>query len=233
MVLMLGVLIYLRFSTQPTSPSPVAEESAGNKTLDKPLGVGSYEERLKIVEDSLTLIAKKIGAGSGTAPTKTPSTGSDNERIKALEDNLASLQKQLDSLKQPTIVPAPPSSTNKSTPLYIPVGSGGSTTDQSWVSMDSYVIVLDPADYPNYSSMQLEVIARLVAQAGTGYARLYNTTDNSALTLSETSTTLDKYSLMSSLVFKLPAGKKTYQLQLKTDKGFELSIQLARIKVNF
>ena len=228
-VVMLGLLLYLRFHRESASPNLRGQtNTSGQSTLLPSLETSPPDnlgDRLLAVEESISLLAKRV---TNTAPASAPSS-SDN-RVKALEDSVASLQKELDQLKT---TPAPTQTTFKSLPIYIPLGSGSSSTSQDWSLIEGYQVSLDPGDYPGYSGIQLEVTAKLAQAAGTGYVRLYNATDNSAVSSSDASTTAASYALATSGGFKLALGRKTYQLQLKTSQGFEFYIQTARLKVSF
>lgn len=227
--LMISGLVFLRLrqvGETDVKKTPVASQGASLLVTNV-----SLEQRVKTLEDSIILIAQRIGGStSQQILDKTTTSTSSDFKIKALEENIVSLQKQIDALKQTSSTPA--LSTGKNV-IYIPFGSGGSTTDSNWVTFDTYQVSLDPADFPGYSGMQLEVTGKLIQAVGSGYARLYNSTDSQAITSSDVSTASDTYQVVSSTGFKLPSGRKTYQLQVKTDKNFEFYLQTARIKVSF
>lgn len=153
-------------------------------------------------------------------------------RVKSLESAVTSLQTQLNQQNQTTQTTTTQTASKKS-PVYIPLGSGGQWNDQNWFALTSYEASIDPAEYEGYLSMQLEVNMRLVQAAGKAYARLYNVTDGSEIASSEVSTESDKSVLLTSTSFKLPAGRKTYRLQVKSTYGFNIELQTARIKVSF
>lgn len=165
-------------------------------------------------------------------PTPVPTTigapGTPDPRVAVLESAVTELKARISTLENAT--PAPVIASGKST-VYIPLGSGGSSGDKNWLSNDNYGATIDPAEYPGYSTMQLEVNFRMVQKSGTAYARLYNVTDANAK--EQVSTTLDSFSWQTSFGFTLPAGKKTYTLQTKSSEGAEIQLQSARIKVNF
>lgn len=182
----------------------------------------SLEGKVKALEDSIVSIKADLKTSPGFSPR--PSTDFE-ARIKALEQDVAKLKNQNVS----TAYTAPASKP----PLYIPLGSGGiESTDQNWYSLDNYSATIDTQEYPGMKSISLEVNMKLNQTSGAGYARLYNITDNSAITY-EASTTSDKYSWVTTSAFNLPSGKKTYQLQVKSGTGTIVYIQSARIKVNF
>ena len=81
--------------------------------------------------------------------------------------------------------------------------------------------------------MQLEANFRLTEAAGTGSIRLYNVTDGSVVSSSQLDTTGTAFGVQTSGSFKLPAGQKTYTIQVKSTSSKDIFVQSARIKVNF
>ncbi|MBI2085962.1 hypothetical protein HYT74_01330 [Candidatus Daviesbacteria bacterium] len=157
-------------------------------------------------------------------------SSSADSKIKDLESTIIDLKTRIAVLEKAT--PAPAVSSAKY-PLYIPLGSGGGPWDnQNWESLAEYQISINTDNYSGYSSMQLEANFRLTEAAGIGSVRLYNITDNSAIS-SELSTTSTSFGSQTSATFKLPSGQKTYSIQIKSTQGKTLFVQSARIKVNF
>lgn len=181
------------------------------KPLQKP---DNLEERVKALENSMVSIRANLA-------NPKPSVGYES-RITALEKDVAQFKNQT------TQTPQTPSKS----PSYIPLGSGGTAGDKGWYSVPGYEVLIDPADYPGYSGMQLEVNFRLAEKSGIGYARLYNQTDNLSVG-GELSSGSDSFTLQSTSSFKLPSGKKIYRLQVKNTEGVNLEVQNARIKVNY
>lgn len=226
-ILILSTLIYFRFfrfNEVAKSAPPISSDADSSEDL---------KSRLTTLEESLGLVTRKLTEGNNqsvSAPaSKTQSPPPVTEaRVKAIEDSLAALKIKVDQ-----ITPAPAQTSSTQPTLYIPLGSGGSSSDRNWVSIDSYQVELDSGSYPGYSGMQFEVAMKLNESVGTANARFYNSTDSSAVSYSDVSTTSDKNKWLTSLSFKLPAGKKTYKLQLQSTQGYEISLQSARIKVSF
>ena len=162
-----------------------------------------------------------------SSSAQTGSSNSLDARLANVEAAITELKARVSSLEKVT----PPATSSKST-VYIPLGAGGYWTDIDWHTLTEYEASLNPDNYPGYSGMNLEVNFRLVDSSGTGSVRLYNVTDNSAVS-SQMNTTSTTFSLFSTSSFKLPAGTKTYRLQVKSTERKELHIQSARIKVNF
>lgn len=183
------------------------------------------EPKVKALEDAIVSLRGDVAgmrSSAGSSPAPQPRTDYDG-RIKALEQAVADLKNQ-------TAVSV--SSVPQKSPLYIPLGSGGSAGDRDWHNMPGYEVSIDVADYPGYSGMQTEVNFRMTEVAGVGMARLYNQTDKEAVG-GEVNIASEKFGLKNSSSFKLPAGRKTYSLQIKSTYGANLEIQSARIKVSF
>ncbi|MCL5784483.1 MAG: hypothetical protein M1142_03975 [Patescibacteria group bacterium] len=229
--LMISVLVYIRFFK---ISQPITTPQASSVSYTPTTGA-TDKERIQALEDAVMTIAKQINkmqtsGGSGTS--------SDLEnRVKFLEDQVAILQRQQSNgeVTGTTITPVPTASpvSQKQPALYIPLGTGGSSTGSDWTTINTYKITLDPADYPGYSSMQLELSLRVYQGNGKAFARLINSDDGLAVLLSEVSTTFGDYTWVTSSPFTLSSGKKNYKVQLKSLTGYEAGIQNARIKVNF
>lgn len=192
------------------------------------------------VTDSLTKPTETTKPGSlstGSAGLKLlTDDSSPDQKIKALETAIADLQsriKQLESQTTKVITPPQSSTSTSKSPLYIPLGSGGSLSDQNWTSLAGYVVTLDPATYQGYISMNLEATMRLNQPGGSVKARLFNVTDNSAVGSSEVSISTTDFFLSSSTGFTIASGNKTYQMQVQSTSGTLFFIQSARVKVNF
>ncbi|MBI2329904.1 hypothetical protein HYU94_00745 [Candidatus Daviesbacteria bacterium] len=180
------------------------------------------------VEVPKTLPAVTVSPAPITTPIPTGAPSVLDPGVAALESAVADLKTRVESLEKGTTVSP---GTTKSSTAYIPLGTGGGGADKGWVSINSYGATIDPAEYPGYSTMQLEVNLRLTQKVGTAYARLYNSTDQTAK--EQVSTTSDSFSWQSSTGFTLPSGKKSYTLQMKSTDGTDVQLQSARIKVNF
>lgn len=155
------------------------------------------------------------------------------ERVKNLEAQATDLKARVSALESRGTTTTAQTTAAKQAPLYIPVGSGQvSFADQNWTSLGTYQVQIDTGQYSGYKSMQLEVNLRLNQPGGAVYARLYNSSDNSAIS-SEVSSPSTSSTLITSATFTLPSGQKTYILQAKSSAGTQAFIETARIKVNF
>lgn len=161
------------------------------------------------------------------SPQASISSSSDS-KIKDLESTVVDLKARIAVLEKPTV-----SSSVAKAPLYIPLGaSGGPWLYADWTSLNEYQVSINPDNYADYSSMQMEVNFRIIGSPGKGYVRLYNLTDNSSVA-SEISTINSSFSILNSATFKLTGGQKLYTIQAKSTESKDLYIQSARIKVNF
>lgn len=224
-ILIIGVLSYRHFLAPKiikNQPSIQTATEAGVQTADG--------GRFKSLEEKV----QKLGEITQVAQSTTI-----YDLVKNLEKAVEDLKSRVSKLEQTPPPPQPPqqpqatqSPTNKA-PLYIPLGSSGATQALDWTSISSNEVVIDPADYATYSNMYLELSLRAFQGNGKAHARLFNKTDGTALISSEVSTSNQDYTLLTSSGFKLPSGKKTYILQLKSLTGYEATAQFARIKVTF
>ena len=232
-LLIVGTFFYLRSRMEPAK-TPATYQAV---TVQKVPDDATPEEKIRILEQSVQLLAVEIGkintALSSSADNDSASALVET-RLKNLETSVNSLKTDVASLKSPVSQSSQtvPTSSKKS-PEYIPLSSGGTTADKNYYTMGGYQVSIDPSDYPNYTSMQLEATLNFNEAVGTINARLYNSTDGSAVSNSNVSTSATTAALLSSTGFTLVSGKKTYVLQVQSTQGYQANIQSARIRVNF
>lgn len=230
-ILIIAGLGYWRFVASTKTVTPEADSQMQDLSpveVPKTLPGATTEDRIRSLEDTVIKLVPQV---NGLKPSSSPAASNLDSRLVAAEAALTELKARISALEKTT--PAPASSGSKS-PLYIPLGaSGGPWNDSNWFTLNEYQASINPDNYSGYSSMQLEVNFRMGEAANTGYARLYNISDSSAISLSDVSTTSSTFGLQTSSTFKLPSGQKTYTIQIKSGTGKELFVQSARIKVNF
>lgn len=225
LVMVAGGVIWWR-NSQSFVPTPKVNQTAsllpsGSSSANKDL-----EERLRIIEEAILALSQKIDALSGQpTPPKSSTAYNWETRLRVLEDKVAQLQTQLG-----TQIQAP---TTSKSPLYIPLGWTGSLTNRDWTTLTGQETLINPDDYPGYTSMQFEANLKVYQGNGKTYAQLFNNTDGLAIIPSEISATGENYTWVQSSTFTLPKGKKTYRVQLKSATGYDAIIGDARIKVNF
>lgn len=213
-------------STKQSLTTPKTEQTAAQKGLmevPKSLPAASLDDRVKSLEDSVNKLIVQLNLLK-TSPQPTSSSTSALDDVQSATTELKARVSALE--KTPAVV-----TSSKST-VYIPLGAGGSWGAQDWYTLSEYEVSLDPSSFPGYTSMNLEVNFRLTEAAGTASIRLYNVTDNSAMS-GQVDTTSTNYSLQTTSSFNLPAGKKTYRLQVKSSQSTNMYVQFARIRVNF
>lgn len=223
-----GWVVYANYKSSHLE-SPTEQSREIQEPVEVPKTLPDQTPQGKDKTSGLDTTSKTTSDSKNSTPSQIlPSSSSLDTKVAALETVVNDLKIKVANLEKAT--PAPISSSK--TTVYIPLGSGGFWGNSDWYSLSEYEILLDPANYPGYTGMQLEVIFRLTEASGTGYVRLFNVIDNSA-TSSEVSTTSTSFGLKTTSSFTLPGGTKTYRLQIKSSGGKDLYIQSARIKVNF
>lgn len=225
-VLLIAGLGYWRYTAikQSITPTPTQVDVQPIE-VPKTLPNASVDDRIQNLENTISKLVTQINA------LKTQPAPSSNTQLNNIEASVTDLKIRVSALEKAT--PAPSQTTSQQAVVYIPLGSGGGPWgNQDWYTTLEYQITLDPANYPGYTGMYLEVTFKLSEQAGTGSVRLYNKTDSTA-TSSQVDTTVSAHTLFTTSSFKLASGSKTYALQVKSTQGKDLFIQNARIRVNF
>lgn len=216
-------LVFMRSNTQ--SPKEVP------KTLSVTSPFSNDEEESSSASELAAQLSKPL-----------PSNADSNTKISLLENKIKALEtsniqlatriSKLESIDSATTLTTPASTTsNSKAPQYIyPLGYGSSTTKTDWTEITTLSVVIDPALYSGYSSMQLEGFIRVRDGNGRAYARLYS--NGLAIVPSEISTTSWQNTWISSNTFTV-SSKKTYTFQVKSLTGYEAFIEDARIKINY
>lgn len=225
--------------TLTTSSEEKIEVIEGPVEVPKTLPNATLEERVTVLEETLVKLINSVNAmkaqtskSQASQSQSSSSNSSSSSTSRSADAAITELKARVSALESATPAPAATSNTSKSV-IYIPLGSGGGPwANTDWYSLSEYEISLDPANYPGYTGMVLEVTFRLVEAAGTGSVRLYNVSSSTAAS-GQLDTTSSSYELKSSSSFTLPSGVKTYRLQIKSSSNKDLYIQSARIKVNF
>lgn len=221
-VLILGALGYWRYVSQKSVlTAPQTSQQDGPVEVPKTLPTSNSD--------------------SSIIPTPTPKTQSSpvssaasDTRLNALDAQVTELKARVSALEKTTTTTTNTNTNSSSskTTIYIPLGSGGNWSNIEWTTFPEYEISLNPSNFPGYSSMSLEVTFRVDDPSGTASIRLYNVSDNYAIS-SQLDTASSTFVLQSTSSFTLASGTKTYRIQAKTSGGKALFIQTARIKVTF
>ena len=231
-----GYLLIKRSQIQPTPVIKQLTEISGQTNVNSFAPISS-SDRIKILEDAVIVLAKKI---NGETKSTSATTGVDS-RVSSLEDKVTALQRQISQL-QPgvplaptaTVTQTPVVSTSiKQAPSYIPLGWVASSSAFDWTTVTTPSIIIDTNDYPGYTSAVFEVFLMPYQGNGKAYARLNDATASQAIGGSEVSVSAIDFTWVSSSNFSLSSGKKTYNMQLKTTTGYASTVQNARIKIIF
>lgn len=231
--IVIGAIIYFAFfyKQQVTSVALSGFDSAPYQTQ-----IDTLKQRVSDLENKqsgLTPNNSSTNSKSSPAPTINPSDL--GTRVTNIEKTLSDLQVKVALLQQasPALSTQVQTSSANKYPVYIPLGTGGQLGDKNWNTTGTYQVTIDSANYSGYKNMQLEVNAQMIQSGGQANFRVFNKTDNSAVSGSDTSTTSTSYVWISSNGFTLSSGSKTYILQIQSTEGVNTNIQSARIKVNF
>lgn len=212
-----------------TTETQVAELKEALLFLAKEVGTVKSASSKSNIDDSSSSFSRV--SSPNLAGSLTSNSADLIIRIKSLEDKVLALEQKIGTTASPS--PSTSTTVTKFPTQYIPLGIDSQTNDQNGVALDNYEINLDPAEFPGYTSMQLEVTLKLSEASGTLSSSLYNYTDRSEIQYSSVSTTSTNYLSLVSSTFKLPAGKKVYRIWAKSTNGFLGYIQSARLKVNY
>lgn len=234
LVIFVGGYLWVRNSqTQPTSKTTQLKQISGQTvTNTDTFAPVSSDDRLKILEDAVVVLAKKINGGAGLADSNSALAA----RVSSLEDKVTSLQRQVSQTQSgSSVAPAAQTSTStvKQSPVYIPLGWVATSSVMDWTTISSQSVVIDTNDYPGMVSAQFEARIGNYQGNGTAYARLINTTNGNPILGSAVSANGIDYTWAASGTFSLTSGKNTYAVQLKTNTGYNAQIADAHIKINF
>lgn len=230
-VIFVGGRLFLS-SRSLSSPSAVTNVLTQTATAPKTATTSAtLDQRIAELEFSVSDLLKQI---KGLTPSSsTQVSGNLEVRVKTLETSMADLVNRVTALEQKgTTTTSSTTTITSKAPSYIPLGWSGSSNSTNWTSISGQEFIINTSDYPGYTSMQFEVSLRIF-QNGQSFARLEDKDAGTSILSSEVSTTSQSYTWVTSSSFQLPAGSKTYRLQLKSLTGYSADVQNARIKVNF
>lgn len=192
----------------------------------------SEAERVRNLELAVAGIVAQIKSSSTTPSSSTPVTA--ESRLKLLETTVADLQARVKTLEITKNITVTPTTTTTSKPsTYIPLGWSGTTTSSDWTSITSSEMSFNPNDFSGITSINFGATIKTSSSGGRAYVRIYNQTDNSVVSTSETSTDATVYTGALSGKFNLPSGRKTYYLQIKSTDNYQALVQDAWISVNY
>ncbi len=232
--LIIGAAIYLIFFKLSPQKIPTQVNLEGFNISPN----ASLNDRVANLEKAVNILAKQAIKNSGTGEKF---AGTQDVLDNSIEGRLTVLENTVNNLSPGAISNNSTSTTNTSTAqntntpqiFYIPLGSSGSSGDRNYITMPTYQVVINPANFPGYSSMQLVVNMGLVQSVGTANAQLFNANANTAVAGSQVSTTSSTPVILTSGTFTLPSGNSTYVLQLQSTQGYTINAQSAWVVVNY
>lgn len=230
-----GGLVAWRIFFTPASSLQVPIESEELQTLGSvPVPTtNSLEERIRALEVSLAEVVDVLKNNKSASTLTSSTTSSLDSRVKALEISVLDLKSRVKILEGGSSSTTTTNSTTSKSPVYIPLNWVATTTSSDWSSPGVAEVSISGADHSGYTSMVLELSIKSATSGKRAYGRLFNKDDNSAIGSSEASTDVSAYTQANSGGFTLPASRKSYYLQMKSQDGVGASIQNATIKVNF
>jgi len=115
---------------------------------------------------------------------------------------------------------------------YIPVGATFTTTATSWTDVPGGNVYIDLAnDYSSSAYVTWQASLKVAHGNGQALARLYDATNNIAVSGSEISTTSGDLTFVSSGSLPLWAGNNLYKVQVRSLNSFEVTYDSGKIKV--
>jgi hypothetical protein len=234
LIVFVGGYVWIKRSQDlPSTKTQQLQQISGQTVTDTTaFAPVSESDRIKILEDAVVILAKKINGGDGAADSNATLVS----RVSSLEDRVTAMQRQISQLQTgsgTTTTTQTSTSTVKQPPVYIPLGWVSSSQVMDWATILSQSVTIDSADYPGMTNVQFEARIGNYQGNGTAYARIINTTDGNAILSSQVSAGGSDYTWVTSASFPLASGKKVYAVQLKTNTGYAAQISDAHIKINF
>ena len=136
------------------------------------------------------------------------------------KESVKTVYQQAPAVRQPSLI-------------YVPLGGGIATTNQSWAYTGGAEAYFNKADYPGAKKISWEAFLKIKDSNGEANARLYDATHQVVISNSEINGGGDSYFLKSSASLNLLEGNNLYQVQLRTSTGYEAYLEGARIKVEY
>ncbi|MBN1263190.1 MAG: hypothetical protein JW991_02440 [Candidatus Pacebacteria bacterium] len=113
--------------------------------------------------------------------------------------------------------------------VYLPLGSGGSTTATDWQDVGGSNFVFDLAEWGNKTRVYWQGNQRAEHANSRCYARIYDATNYRAVDFSEQTTDQTTYQILTSLALSIWQGKNDYQLQMKSLNGTACFLESPRL----
>lgn len=137
---------------------------------------------------------------------------------------IATISGEKEITAQPTPQPTPQPQT-----VYIPLGSGGSTTNRDWTDLSGSKFIFDLADYPAKAEVHWQGNLKVKDLNSRCYARIYDSDNLRAVDFSEQSTDKTVFETLTSSRLIIWAGKNHYKLQIKSLNGPVCSLESPKL----
>lgn len=159
-----------------------------------------------------------------------------DEAVKKAIANIKPKTTIIEKVTKQEATAAPASTAATATPgvgeTYVPLGSSGQTSSQTYTTITTLSATIDSSKYPANAKATLTANMSLKDANGTGYARLVAGTDKNEIIFgSEMSTTAQTLTPVTSGSFVLHPGNQTYYVQLYSLTGYQVTIESPRIKI--
>lgn len=114
--------------------------------------------------------------------------------------------------------------------IFIPLGYGTSSA-ADWTDVPGVLATIDTSLYPKMKSVVLEVTVHVPTGNQTASVRLFNATDKYPVWFSDVSMSGSGPTFLTSSNLNLTAGKKQYQIQMKTQLQYPANLLQARLHI--
>lgn len=124
-------------------------------------------------------------------------------------------------------------STTKTSINYLPLGSSGSTTSNTWTTIPGSGFSFNLKDYPK--NARVYWAGNLKAQSGNSrcYARIYDTSNYRAVDFSEQSSSQIVFENLTSQPLTIWSGKNNYRLEIKSLNGIACFLESPKLIVKY
>ena len=136
----------------------------------------------------------------------------------------------IDTSATPTATPTPTLAPVNVREFFVPLGVGSSTASD-WTVITGIGAKIDTADYGNIKAATFEVTVWVPTGNQTVWIRLYNANTFQTVVGSEMTMSGGTPTLLISSPITLVTGDNLYQIQVKTQLGFTVKIDMARIRI--
>ena len=136
-----------------------------------------------------------------------------------------------EATKETTVIEKTTEAVSQPAVIYIPLGGGGSTTNQDWADVGNAEVYLDISDYPNLDRAYFEGFIRVKHGNGRAFARLYDVTHGIGVQGGEIYTDNENFTLVESGSLSFWQGKNLYRVQVKSLNSYEAFYDSGRIKL--